>query len=298
MGSVDLFYQELRQTLPSNVVLRLHAHPQHFPADILDFIDEEPHFSSRGISCSPTGFSHVLVAVRTSEERREERVCWGLYTADQYRHSISRPGDGERLPTFELNFNRAELKIAEALQLLSQEETLHIFPPSDPPDPLLVVDVGAAPGGWTGFLARHSPTVSVLAVDPSVLSPAVSSLSRVTHLQCKAELLTADRLAREASAMVGPRWASNLRLIVCDANLDIRDTLRELVLPLASFLPARGVLIVTLKLGRRVGEEGITRKVSSAMELLTKAGFPHQSIRVEWLFGNSKNERTIFAIKE
>ena len=54
---------------------------------------------------------------------------------------------------------------------------------------------------------------------------------------------------------------------------------------------------MTLKLGRRVGEDGILRKVSSAEELLTSAGFPAHLLRVEWLFGNSKNERTIFAIK-
>ena len=43
--------------------------------------------------------------------------------------------------------------------------------------------------------------------------------------------------------------------------------------------------------------EGIQRKVDSAMELLTEAGFPADQTKVEWLFGNSKNERTIFAIK-
>ena len=293
MESEAEFYQELRERLPSNVVIRTHAHPQSLSADILDFIDQESHFSSQRISCSPTGFSHVLVAVLVSEER----VGWGLYTAGQYREAISRPGDGDRLPTFQLNFNRAELKIAEALQLLSVEETRRLFQSG----PLLVVDVGAAPGGWTGFLARHSPSVSVLAVDPGQLSSSVSSLTQVSHVQCKAELLSADhglRLGQEAEALVGGQWSSQLRLIVCDANLDIRDTLRELVLPLATFLPSQGLLIVTLKLGRRVGEEGIARKVKSSVELLTRAGFPEEKIRVEWLFGNSKNERTIFAVKE
>ena len=287
------FYQELRRSLPSNVVIRTHAHPQRLSADILDFIDSEEEFKARQIRCSPTSFSHVLVAVSLSEDW----LGWTLYTTEQYRASLARPGDGDRLPTFSLNFNRAELKIAEALQLLSLEQSLHLFQS----DPLLVVDVGAAPGGWTGFLARQSPTVSVLAVDPGMLESSVLSLTNVTHLACKAERLSADHgqlLAQEATALVGSDWSSRLRCIVCDANLDIRDTLRHLVLPLATFLPDQGILIVTLKLGRRVGVEGIQRKVESALELLAQAGFPADQTRVEWLFGNSKNERTIFAIKK
>lgn len=84
---------------------------------------------------------------------------------------------------------------------------------------------------------------------------------------------------------------------MCDANMDIRDTLRELVLPLAQYLCSNGIMIVTLKLGRRVGVDGIERKVESANKLLIEAGFNPTLIKVEWLFGNSKNERTIFARK-
>ena len=287
------FYQELRRSLPSNVVIRTHAHPQSLSADILDFIDADADLKARKIWSSPTSFSHVLVAVALTETW----LGWALYTGQQYRRSLARPGDGDRLPTFSLNFNRAELKIAEALQLLSLEDSLHLFQSG----PLLVVDVGAAPGGWTGFLARQSPHVSVLAVDPGLLESSVSSLPNVSHLACKAEKLSSDNgrlLDQEATALVGSDWSSRLRCIVCDANLDIRDTLRELVLPLATFLPARGILIVTLKLGRRVGVEGIERKVNSALDLLSAAGFPADQTKVEWLFGNSKNERTIFAIKK
>ena len=43
--------------------------------------------------------------------------------------------------------------------------------------------------------------------------------------------------------------------------MDIRDTLSELVIPVAEFLDPGGVVIVTIKLGRRVGVEGIAMKV-------------------------------------
>ena len=42
----------------------------------------------------------------------------------------------------------------------------------------------------------------------------------------------------------------------------------ELVLPLAEFLAPGGVVIVTIKLGRRVGVEGIARKVDVISEAI------------------------------
>ena len=55
------------------------------------------------------------------------------------------------------------------------------------------------------------------------------------------------------------------------------------------------MVVVTLKLGRRVGVAGVERKVAAATQLLEGAGLA--GVRVEWLFGNSRNERTIIAVK-
>ena len=112
-----------------------------FSQDILDFIDAGEVFKQKNVSSSPTGFTHLLYAVQLDNEG----IGWGLYTMEQYRDTISRPSDGDRTPNFELNFNRAELKIAEAVQLLPVNESEAVFG-----DDLLAVDVGAAPGGWTG----------------------------------------------------------------------------------------------------------------------------------------------------
>ena len=87
------------------------------------------------------------------------------------------------------------------------------------------------------------------------------------------------------------------RLLTCDANLDVRDSVRDLVLPLCSALQPGGVVLVTLKLGRRVGEDGVGRKVGAVERLLVGAGFDPQFIRTVWLFSNSRNERTVIARK-
>eukprot|EP00092_Neocalanus_flemingeri_P001968 GFUD01002100.1.p1 GENE.GFUD01002100.1~~GFUD01002100.1.p1 ORF type:complete len:384 (+),score=100.73 GFUD01002100.1:129-1280(+) len=290
ISGVETFYKELNNNLPTDITIRTHAHPQSFFRDILDYIDAQEVFKQRNINSSPTNFSHLLVAVQLDSEK----VGWGLYSLEQYKQTISRPGDGDRLPNFDLNFNRAELKIAEAMQLLSEEEINCLFK-----DHLLAVDVGAAPGGWTGFLAKQAKEVSVISIDPAELDPAVANLDNVLHLQHKAEVVSDGAiLGRSGEKLVGSLWRAKFRLLVCDANMDIRDTLRDLVLPLSNLLSPGGILIVTIKLGRRVGVEGVSRKVESAHQLLVEGGFKEDSIRVDWLFGNSKNERTISAVKK
>jgi hypothetical protein len=109
--------------------------------DLLDFIDAGEVFKQKNFSSSPTGFTHRLYAVQLDNEG----IGWGLYTMEQYRDTISRPSDGDRTTNIELNFNRVELKIAEAVQLLPVNESEAVLG-----DDLLAVAVGAAPGGWTG----------------------------------------------------------------------------------------------------------------------------------------------------
>ena len=288
--SVEAFYSKLRGVLPGGIIIRIHAHPFSFSGEILDFIDEQEVFKLKKIICSPTEFSHLLVAVRLDEAR----VGWGLFTKNEYKNVISRPGDGDPSPTFDLNFNRAELKIAEALQLLSIEESKFLFT-----NELLAVDVGAAPGGWTRYLATHrQEDVKVIAIDPAELDKEVEDLNNVAHLRLKAQMVEeTGMLKQEGARLLGDAWRDKFRLLVCDANMDIRDTLRELVMPLSKNLVSGGVLIVTIKLGRRVGKEGIAVKEESAKNILIEGGMQQDSIRIHWLFGNSNNERTIVAVK-
>ena len=81
--------------------------------------------------------------------------------------TISRQGNGNRLPSFELNLNRSKLKVDEASNLLSRNKMKSVF--SDHNDHLLTGDVGVAPAGWTGLLANYQKKVSVIALDHSEL---------------------------------------------------------------------------------------------------------------------------------
>jgi len=285
------FFTDLVCEIPEGSTIRAHAHPKEFNQLILNHMEEEDAFKGKRICSSPTNFSHIISAVLMDNEV----VGWGIFTQQEYRQIICRPGDGDRSPVFELNFNRAELKIAEAVQHLTESEEKNTFG-----EELLAVDVGAAPGGWTGFLANMANNVAVIAVDPAELSEKVMEKDNVEHLKVKAEVASENGgklLDLAGMKLVGNKWRKKLRLLVCDANMDIRDTIRELVLPLTEFLAPGAVIIVTVKLGRRVGAEGIRVKIDSATKMLIEGGFLLDSIRVHWLFGNSKNERTMFAVK-
>jgi len=178
-SSLTTFLTAMEDALPSNTTVRTHAHPASLSSTILDYIDQSTGLKARGVASSPTQFCTLLVAVQL-----EGGVGWGVYTLDQYRATIARPGDGDPLPEFTLNFNRAEYKLAEACQLLTQGERQLVFPRAR--SLLLAVDVGAAPGGWTGYLAAldHTDT-SVVAIDPASLEEAVLARSNVCHLRHK-----------------------------------------------------------------------------------------------------------------
>jgi len=345
------FIEELQNILPQHSRVRVHCYPPVYTKRLLDTLDLQEKLQENDVMITPTNPSHLLVAVLIENSR----VCWGLFTESEYRRSIARPGDGDRDHVFNINFNKAQAKVAEALQLLSGEENSFLFG-----SPLLVVDVGAAPGGWSAYLAtKHN--VSIIAVDPAELDPEVKTLSNLRHLRIKAEdvvkeikaedavielkaedavkelkaedaviELKAEDVVKDIKAMYivkdlqasemkkeegsrdpgafsplegaaldlcGADWRKKYRLLTCDANLDVRDSVRELVLPVCSALAPGGLVIVTLKLGRRVGEAGVRRKEEAVRELLKEAAFQKDSIRSVWLFSNSKNERTVIARK-
>jgi SAM-dependent methyltransferase len=136
---------------------------------------------------------------------------------------------------------------------------------------MLVLHLVAGLGTWLIIIRRWDQVTCqwLIAIDPDELDPEVASKNNVMHLQHMQEGVSREGgavLERKGMEMVGKRWRDKFKLLVCDANMDIRDTLRELVLPLAEFLAPGGVVIVIIQLGGRVDEEGIARKVNVISE--------------------------------
>lgn len=368
---IEQFSQIVQSYIPANSRVRLHCFPAKFTTTLLDTFDESKMLKDKGVTLCPTSPTHLLTALCP----QNTNVYWGLYTDAEYRQYIARPGDGNRDYVHDMNFNKAQGKIAEALQMLKEEETNFSFGG----EKSLVVDVGAAPGGWTQYLAGFNQ-MSVIAIDPGEIDSKILQLGNVKHIRCKAEdavnpestgirtrniashqektnaraenisnsnttitdnkngekstlcedvvnansktlsnlslnkvtlndhvpsiekasgndIEKSSPLEKAGKELCGSNWRKYYRLLVCDANLDVRDSVRELVTPLALCLAARGVAIITLKLGRRVGKTGVIRKTKAVADLMESAGFDPESFRVVWLFSNSKNERTFIARK-
>ena len=68
--------------------------------------------------------------------------------------------------------------------------------------------------------------VSAIAIYPAELDPEVASINNVMHLQHKPEGVSREGgavLERKGVEMVGERWRDKFKLLVCDANMEIRQ---------------------------------------------------------------------------
>mmetsp|Transcript_31834 Transcript_31834/g.49782 ORF Transcript_31834/g.49782 Transcript_31834/m.49782 type:complete len:116 (-) Transcript_31834:459-806(-) len=114
-------------------------------------------------------------------------------------------------------------------------------------------------------------------------------MGKVTHWASKVE----DQIESLKRSELAP-----FGIVVCDANMDARDTAKNLVLPMADFMSPGAVLVLTLKLPRRKPNMKPTsvasRRFNEVKEVL---GAKFKEFRLEWLFGNSKNERTVLCLK-
>jgi len=132
---------------------------------------------------------------------------------------------------------RAEHKLREAIEAFNVE----IKPNYE------VLDLGAAPGGWTKILAGL--VKKVVAVDPADLDPEVASLPNVVHLRCKAEAIPAD--------------AGLFDLVTNDMNIAPSESGRIMV-AVAPHLKNGGIGIMTVKFVTRHRK----KHVEEAFEIL------------------------------
>ena len=160
-------------------------------------------------------------------------------------------------------FTRAEFKIREALEAFGVEVN----------EDSEVLDVGAAPGGWTKVLAGMARRV--VAVDPADLHLSVGEMRNVTHLRCRAEELPGDVGAFD--------------LITNDMNVSPEES-AEIMNGLARLLREGGLAIMTVKFVTRERR----RHVREAMRILEAE---YRDFRIKRLPHN-RNETTLFMRKK
>lgn len=126
-----------------------------------------------------------------------------------------------------------------------------------------VLDLGAAPGGWTKVLADYG--FRVIAVDPGVLHESLHHLPNVTHFQKRIEDLEVNYL---------------FNLITNDMNVEPQITAR-IMCSLSEKLCNQGLAIVTLKMPFA----NVIRSLQESIEILKKS---YEIISVKSLFHNRR----------
>jgi len=144
-----------------------------------------------------------------------------------------------------------------------------------------VVDIGAAPGGWSAALAMDPVTPrKVFAIDPAELdtiSLRAAPENSIVHIQKKAEESVADIDTLPIDA------------IVCDANLPPQEALDRLILPFRDLCRPGALIILTCKCSRH----GFLKKEVAEAERILNEWAGRESTVTVHLLANTLNERTI-----
>lgn len=158
------------------------------------------------------------------------------------------------------------------------------------------LDIGAAPGGWTAYLAERFAIV--LAIDPAELDADVVARSNVKHIRCKLQPPEAppnhdgsDRRGEDALDQIreiAAAAAATPALICCDINQPPTEAV-NIALRALPAVSGGCVVAVTLKLFRR-GVEANRKQRQEARNIMERVC---DSVEELWLFGNTFHERTL-----
>eukprot|EP00803_Ostreobium_quekettii_P002612 evm.model.scf_107.10 EVM.evm.TU.scf_107.10 scf_107:135093-147079(-) len=206
----------------------------------------------------PKVYTHVLAAVEANGKIRYTLTCANTH----YRQ----PSDNKR--AFADLCSTAVQKLEEALLVLDVKlENVQA-----------AIDVGAAPGAWTTYLAKKARRV--LAIDPAALSPS-ALLPNVFHIRLKGE---------EALSAVQDNLAGCAAdLLVCDMNQHPYRA-AEAVEGLIPAVRPGGLILITLKFpGVGRDRQPQVAKVTSKLAKLV------EGCQCLWLMANTVNERTFIA---
>lgn len=243
-------------SLPFSVQTRLLAEDTYGPFDVNTALAQALEAES-GAPLNvrqPQQILSVVVADYAGETRGFLGLSPALYNLSDWA------GGKRRFRREKEQISRAEFKLLEAVELF------------DIPLPAngVVLDLGAAPGGWTRILRLRQQYVT--AVDPAELDAALTKDAKVRHLQ-----MTAEQYLQH-----GP---DQFDLIVNDMRLDARDSAR-LMVSYAPYLYRDGRALMTLKLP----EEKRETVIDHTLNILREA---YEILGARQLFHN-RSEITVY----
>jgi len=264
----DALVAILKTLTPPSGPVRVMATPRALQASLMDALDALP-----GWTPSPTGHAAVLAAVDLGG-RGKSGVRAALVHPGAVLSDTTPERERGAFPS------RAVAKLAEVLAVAGVARGRLAA----------VIDVGAAPGGWTEHLAGAAGAAVVVAVDPAALAPSALAAPGVIHVP----MLSSDPGAVAAvRAALGEGALADA--LTCDANLPPKHAAAA-VLPLLDLLKPGGLVVLTLKCLNPGAGDDKAFAARAAAEVLAPVGVRPR--RAVWLVANTLSERTLVLVKD
>ncbi|MFB6088241.1 MAG: FtsJ-like methyltransferase family protein [Candidatus Aenigmatarchaeota archaeon] len=187
----------------------------------------------------------------------QDKFLYGLYNKDLFYRKPKKSNEP---------INRSYYKLKEAVN------RFNIDLKSD----WTVLDIGASPGGWTEYLSDK--VGKVVSVDPGKMKIEGDNIIHIPEMveDCTEEL----------------EEHAPFDMVVSDINQNPVEY-SEILKPVYHMLKDSGPLVSTIKLVYRGGE----KKKKLIEETREELGKDFKDIDIDWLFSNTKLERTLFAKK-
>ena len=275
------------------VVVRVQAFPPGLRPGLIGAMDAQWNEEElEGADLSPSGFTHTLSVVEVERAEDEEREGGdGGGRTGTYLMGLAEALPTDALPPEErarsrlpnggagggTDVCRAYYKLQEALLRYP-----HYASGSGPLAGKVALDCGAAPGGWTRYLAEEAGCGTVHGIDPGRIDPAVLALGGVRHWPMTVG--EALPLLAEENVTVDV-WVSDMCLH------DVGEQVGWLLRAREAGVLARGAMFV-LTLKCNIGHSRESHD-SQARREVERLGGMATKVETMHLFSNRSGERTV-----
>jgi 23S rRNA U2552 (ribose-2'-O)-methylase RlmE/FtsJ len=221
----------------NNDTIRVICYPKEEEDIILNKLNE------MNIKLSPTEFNKVLFIVKINDTYyygyKEKKY---FYQKDSLDEHVARA-----------YYKIKEIIVSESLDVKDK----------------VILDIGAAPGGWCEYLKNNSKLI--VAVDPADLE--IESKNIIFYKNKFEDIL--DKINNY-----------NYDIIICDVN----DEFKKLFKYILKLNYSGKYLIMTLKFSK-MSNKKLDLKIKEISEIMNNYS---NFVKIKWLFANTNHERTLF----
>ena len=260
-------------------------------AKVAQLLDEEG-VPADELDVTPNGQTHNLTVIRLDHadgqivkrsKKKPNSFLVGVAAIENTVSPVSAPEPSD-------DICRAYYKLEEvfervpALRFLLKGDTLE-KPTTG--KPLLAVDSGSAPGGWSKFILEQTVCTKVFSIDPGEMDESVASLPSLEHMKMKADaaIVKLQQVLSNEDDQIA-FYVSDMCLVDLDAQVDIFLAAHQ-----AGILREDAAFVLTIKCN--VGRSKAHFDSLAAAEARRIEEVTTGRIKILHLFSNRIGERTI-----